>query len=315
MQRRMDALISAMCGSLSEVLTHADSHSRALSDALSRRAIPLESATNAFLQGLDRRVEAAGADLEHLESLAFGTVSVEELLGHCCEALNIVSRHADAIEFRLVSYGYVAPEVEDEVEEEGGRDTGELEVPGNGGLGGSSSVLRSARKRFDDDDDDDALFEDSMSLKNFGISDACLATLSSQDIDFSASPKMPDRKPGSVDHQEILEKAEEPTPPQNETDEQDGQHRMIRASKEEYDKLPPYMKSLASWEELHDAVSKLNAYFAGDKAQGRLNQDDVGSIGLGRKGRSYLLILLRLNQLAMETIDGSIFYNLRKNDS
>ncbi|KAI4988547.1 hypothetical protein ZWY2020_030177 [Hordeum vulgare] len=312
MQRRMDALISAMCGSLSEVLTHADSHSRALSDALSRRAIPLESATNAFLQGLDRRVEAAGADLEHLESLAFGTVSVEELLGHCCEALNIVSRHADAIEFRLVSYGYVAPEVEDEVEEEEGRDTGELEVPGNGGFGGSSSVLRSARKRFDDDDDDDALFEDSMSLKNFGISDACLATLSSQDIDFSASPKMPDRKPGSVDHQEILEKAEEPTPPQNETDEQDG---MIRASKEEYDKLPPYMKSLASWEELHDAVSKLNAYFAGDKAQGRLNQDDVGSIGLGRKGRSYLLILLRLNQLAMETIDGSIFYNLHKNDS
>ncbi|XP_044984915.1 uncharacterized protein LOC123452341 [Hordeum vulgare subsp. vulgare] len=311
MQRRMDALISAMCGSLSEVLTHADSHSRALSDALSRRAIPLESATNAFLQGLDRRVEAAGADLEHLESLAFGTVSVEELLGHCCEALNIVSRHADAIEFRLVSYGYVAPEVEDEVEEEEGRDTGELEVPGNGGFGGSSSVLRSARKRFDDDDDD-ALFEDSMSLKNFGISDACLATLSSQDIDFSASPKMPDRKPGSVDHQEILEKAEEPTPPQNETDEQDG---MIRASKEEYDKLPPYMKSLASWEELHDAVSKLNAYFAGDKAQGRLNQDDVGSIGLGRKGRSYLLILLRLNQLAMETIDGSIFYNLHKNDS
>uniref|UniRef100_A0A453JJS6 Uncharacterized protein n=1 Tax=Aegilops tauschii subsp. strangulata TaxID=200361 RepID=A0A453JJS6_AEGTS len=68
-------------------------------------------------------------------------------------------------------------------------------------------------------------------------------------------------------------------------------------------------------EELHDAVSKLNAYFGGDKAQGSLNQDDVASIGLGRKGRSYLLILLRLNQLAMETIDGSIFYNLRKNDS
>lgn len=36
---------------------------------------------------------------------------------------------------------------------------------------------------------------------------------------------------------------------------------------------------------------------------------------IGRKGRSYLLILLRLNQLAMETIDGSIFYTLRKNDS
>uniref|UniRef100_A0A453JJS2 Uncharacterized protein n=1 Tax=Aegilops tauschii subsp. strangulata TaxID=200361 RepID=A0A453JJS2_AEGTS len=308
----MDASISALCGSLSEVLTHADDSSRALSDALSRRAIPLESATNAFLQGLDRRVEAAGADLARLESMAFGTVSVEELLGHFREVHNIVSRHADAIESRLVFFGYVAPEVE---EEEEGADLGDLDVPGNGLLGGSSSVLRSARKHFDDDDE---LFEDSMSLKNFGISDACLATLSSQDIDFSASPKMPDRKLGSVDDdQKILEEAEEPTPPQTETYEQDDNafQGMIRASKEEYDKLPPYMKTLASWEELHDAVSKLNAYFGGDKAQGSLNQDDVASIGLGRKGRSYLLILLRLNQLAMETIDGSIFYNLRKNDS
>uniref|UniRef100_A0A453JJS7 Uncharacterized protein n=1 Tax=Aegilops tauschii subsp. strangulata TaxID=200361 RepID=A0A453JJS7_AEGTS len=109
MQRGMDASISALCGSLSEVLTHADDSSRALSDALSRRAIPLESATNAFLQGLDRRVEAAGADLARLESMAFGTVSVEELLGHFREVHNIVSRHADAIESRLVFFGYVAP--------------------------------------------------------------------------------------------------------------------------------------------------------------------------------------------------------------
>jgi hypothetical protein len=36
-------------------------------------------------------------------------------------------------------------------------------------------------------------------------------------------------------------------------------------------------------QELSDAVSKLNSYFGGDKGQGSvaLNQDDVGSIGLG----------------------------------
>ncbi|CAM0948706.1 unnamed protein product [Alopecurus aequalis] len=314
MRRDMEASISALCGSLSDVLTHADSSSRALSDALTRRPIPLDSATTAFLQGLDRRVEAAGSDLARLESMAFGTVSVEELLGHCREALNIVSRHADAVEFRLVSFGYVAPEVDEEEED---ADTGELEVRMNGCLGGSSSALRSGRDRFEDDDD--ALFEDSMSLKNLGISDVCLAALSSQDNDFSASPEMPDRKHESVDVQEIRKEAEEPTPPQKETDEQDDDafQGMIRASKEQYEKLPPYMRTLASWEELCDAVSKLNSYFGGDKGQGSvtLNQDDVGSIGLGRKGRSYLLILLRLNQLAMETIDGSIFYTLRKNDS
>ncbi|XP_047050700.1 uncharacterized protein LOC124655916 [Lolium rigidum] len=317
----MEASISSLCGALSDVLAHADSSSAALSDALTRRPIPLDSATTAFLQGLDRRVEAAGADLARLESMAFGTVSVEELLGHCQQALNIVSRHADAVESRLVSFGYVAPEVD--AEEEDG-DTGELEVPGNGRLGESSSVLRSDLERFDDDDD--ALFEDSMSLKNLGISDACLAALSSQDNDFSASPKMPDRKPESesVDAgQEIMNEAEDPTPPQEETDRQDGQQQydafqgMIRASKEKYEKLPPYMRTLASWEELSDAVSKLNSYFGGGKGQGSvaLNQDDVGSIGLGRKGRSYLLILLRLNQLAMETVDGSIYYTLRKTDS
>uniref|UniRef100_N1QQF7 Uncharacterized protein n=1 Tax=Aegilops tauschii TaxID=37682 RepID=N1QQF7_AEGTA len=62
---------------------------------------------------------------------------------------------------------------------------------------------------------------------------------------------MPDRKLGSVDDdQKILEEAEEPTPPQTETYEQDDNafQGMIRASKEEYDKLPPYMKTLASWE-------------------------------------------------------------------
>jgi hypothetical protein len=35
---------------------------------------------------------------------------------------------------------------------------------------------------------------------------------------------------------------------------------------------------------------------------------------LGRKGRSCLLMLLRLNQLTMETVDGSTFYTLRKNN-
>ncbi|KQK11085.1 uncharacterized protein LOC100824369 [Brachypodium distachyon] len=309
----MEASISSLCGALSDVLAHADSSSRALSDALSRRPIPLESATSAFLQGLDRRVEAAGADLARLESMAFDTVSVEELLGHFREALGIVSRHADAVESRLTSFGYVAPEVEDEAED---GNEGELEVPENGCFGGSSSVLRSGRERFDDDD---ALFDDSMSLKNLGFSDACLATLSSQDNDFSASPKISDRKPESVDDAQEITEAEEFIPPEKETDGQDGDSSqgMIRASKEQYEQLPPYMKTLASWEELHDAVSKLNSFFGGAKSEESvaLNQDDVGSIGLGRKGRSYLLILLRLNQLTMQTIEGSIFYTLRKSDS
>ncbi|KAL5206481.1 hypothetical protein ABZP36_034690 [Zizania latifolia] len=312
----MEAQISALCSSLSAVLTHADDSSRALSDALSRRPIALESATSAFLQGLDRRVEAAGADLARLESMAFGTVSFEELLGHCGEALGIISRHADTIESRLVSFGYVPPEVEATVDVEEDGDVEKLPgIPGNDCFGGQNSVLRSSRERVDDDD---ALFEDSMSLKNLGFSDACLATLSSQEDDFPGSTKMLYKKPESdADGQNIMKEVESAISLKETNCQYDTVQGMIKASKEDYENLPPYMKSLASWEELQEAISKLNSYFSGDKTHGRvaLKQDDVGEIGLGRKGRSYLLILMRLNQLAMETIDGSIFYNLRNDDS
>ncbi|XP_062203340.1 uncharacterized protein LOC133905539 isoform X2 [Phragmites australis] len=312
----MEKSISALCGSLSAVLDHADSSSRALVDAVSRRPIHLESATSAFLQKLDRLAEAAGADLQRLESMAFGAVSFEELLGHCGEALNVYARHADAIQTRLASFGYEPPEVEPEadVEVEDG-DVREIAWPGNSCLGGSSSVLTSSRGRFQDDD---TLFEESMSLKNLGLSDACLATLSSEATDFAGSPKKLYKKPESADDGQNIAKETEFIPPQKETNGQGNAFQVpIRASKEEYEQLPPYMKTLASWEELQEAVSKLNSYFGGDKAQGSvaLNQDDVGAIGLGRKGRSYLLILLRLNQLTMETIDGSIFYTLHKNIS
>ncbi|XP_015698676.2 uncharacterized protein LOC102706059 [Oryza brachyantha] len=306
----MEAKISSLCASLTAVLTHADDSSRALSDAISRRPIHLESAASAFLQGLDRRAEAAGADLSRLESMAFGTVSFEELLGHCGEALSISSRHADAIESRLVSFGYAPPE-EEESEDEGVGEDWDAEklpeVPGNGCFGGGSSVLRSSVEMAADDD---VLFENSMSLKNLGFSDACLATLSSHDSGLTRSTDILYKKPESVaDVQESVEHAESVLNSQG----NDAQG-MIKASKEDYENLPPFMKTLASWEELEEAILKLNSYFGSDKAQGSiaLKQDDVGEIGLGRKGRSYLLILLRMNQLTMETIDGSIFYNLRK---
>jgi hypothetical protein len=146
-----------------------------------------ESAARGFLQGLERRSEAAGADLSRLESMAFGTVSFEELLGHCGEALSMFSRHADAIESRLVAFGYVPPGstnslppwgilnpivsiffkllvencefamllVEEEVSEDVQEDWDDEKLPGvagNGCFGGTSSVLRSSREMVDDDD-------------------------------------------------------------------------------------------------------------------------------------------------------------------
>ncbi|CAO2180566.1 unnamed protein product [Urochloa humidicola] len=309
----MERSISSLCASLSSVLDHADSSSRELADAVSRRPIHLESATTRFLQKLDRLVEAANADLEHLESMACGAVSFEELLGHCVEALNVYARHADVIESRLAAFGYEPPEVEPEVDAEVlDGDIGKLGEPSNGCFGVSSSVLRSSRGRFSDDDE---LFEES--LKSLGFSDACLATLSSEVSD-GENLKEPYKNPESADEGKKIMKEAELIAPQSKTNDQGNSCKeMIRASKEEYEQLPPYMKSLASWEELQEGISKLNSYFGSDKAQGSisLNQDDVGAIGLGRKGRACLLMLLRLNQLTMEAVGGSTFYTLRKNNS
>ncbi|PAN21966.1 hypothetical protein PAHAL_3G503300 [Panicum hallii] len=301
----MERCISSLCASLSTVLDHADSSSRELADAVSRRPIHLDSATTAFLQKLDRLAEAAGADVARLESMVFGAVSFEELLGHCGEALSVYARHADAIESRLASFGYEPPEVEPEVDAEDGG-AGEVGDPGNGGFSVSSSVLRSDRRRFDNDDD--ALFGGS--LKNLGFSDATLATLSSEVTDYNESPKKLYKNPDSADDGQKIMNEPELIAPQNERNDQGNSFKeMIRASKEEYEQLPPYMKSLASWEELYEGILKLNSYFGSNNA---LNQDDTGAIGLGRKGRACLLMLLRLNQLTMETVDGSTCYTIRK---
>ncbi|KAL6643886.1 hypothetical protein ACP70R_018652 [Stipagrostis hirtigluma subsp. patula] len=288
----LEKSISALCGSLSAVVDHAESSSRALADAVSRRPIHLESSTSTFLKNLDRQAEAAGADLARLESMALGAVSFEELLGHCRVTLDVYARHADAIQARLASYGYVPPELEPEVddaEEEDG-DAGKLEWPGNGCHGRSRLALTYGRGRFDDDDDD-ALFEESMSLKNIGFSDAGLAAISSAAKEFPGSPKKLHDEPESADDDQKVVKEAELTPPQKETNGQGNAFpAMIRVSKEEYEQLPPYMKTLATWQELLEAISKLNSYFDGDEALGRaaLNQDGVGAIGLGMAQRKIL---------------------------
>uniref|UniRef100_A0A804N4I9 Spindle and kinetochore-associated protein 3 n=1 Tax=Zea mays TaxID=4577 RepID=A0A804N4I9_MAIZE len=287
----MDQSIRTACEFLSSVLNHAESSSRELADAVSQRPVHLEMARTSFLQKLEHRVEASAADLQHIESIALDTVSFEELLGHCGEALKVYARHADALQSHLASFGYEPPDAqhpEIDVDVEDG-DVGKVGDPGDRCLSVSRSVLRSGKRRFDSHSD--AIFEES--LKDLGFSDACLATLSSEGAHYGESPKKLYKNAESTDDGEkIMNEAEIMTP----LNERNGQG-VIRASKEDYEQLPPYMKSLASWE--------------GSVA---LNQDRVAEIGLGRKGRACLLMLLRLNQLTMETVDGSTFYTLCKNN-
>ncbi|XP_019702731.1 uncharacterized protein [Elaeis guineensis] len=269
----MEAAITTFCQSLASFCHHVQTSSQALSDSIQRRPIPLDSAASAFLQSLDRRISSASTDLNLLESMAFGTVSFEELLGHCNEVYKTNQKYISDLQDRMRPFGYVA---EMESDGEGGdADSGidsKFRSPVNNGVVrfpvtcGSVSVARSNRRL-----EEDSLFEDS-SLQNLGLSDACLATLASEGA----------------------------------------RETMIKTSRVDYDSLPPYMKSLASWEELQEAVVKMNSYLCKDRTKGNdvFNQDDLGTMGLGSKGRSYLLLLLRMNQLVVETVDGCIFYRI-----
>ncbi|XP_020255974.1 uncharacterized protein LOC109832904 [Asparagus officinalis] len=280
----MESAISTFCGSLATFCNHLDSSTEALSDSIQRRPVPLDSAASAFLQSLDRRISSASADLNLLESMALGTVSFEELLGHCYEVYNTNQKYITDIEGRMSSFGYV-PEAE-------GDDDPEFASPEIGSKRldfdcASVSGVRSNRKKLEED----LLFEDSLSLQNLGLSDACLATLASE-----ASSLLP---------MDAL------TAQESKVTDGGATNMIIKIVKDDYDSLPSYMKSLASWEELQEAVAKLNVFFCkkeGDQECTAIDQHDIESLALGHKGRSYLLLLLRMKQLVVETVDGCIKY-------
>ncbi|XP_039155931.1 uncharacterized protein LOC108954122 [Eucalyptus grandis] len=93
--------------------------------------------------------------------------------------------------------------------------------------------------------EEDSLFDDSISLKRLGISDVALATLASEV-----------KGPKSV----------------------------VKASKDEYESLPSYMKSLASWEDLLIAIEKINSYLSKKEncsENKSFFQDEISSLALG----------------------------------
>ncbi|XP_042426672.1 uncharacterized protein LOC122014502 isoform X4 [Zingiber officinale] len=303
----MESAISAFCQSLAAFCHHVDTASKSLSDSIQRRPIPLDSAASAFLQSVDRRISSASADLDLLESMAFGTVSFEELLGHCNEVFKNNQRYIADLEERMQSLGYV-PEVE--LEDDEVLDDSKFMSPVSGFQKpsfefGSVSVVRSSRKRLEED----SLFEDSISLQNLGLSDAGLATLALEGYDADERGLSTVKKNSGETMRHAL----------NASDSYNDEIPVIRniakaivcASRDDYDDLPAYMKSLVSWEELQEAVVKINSFLSEHKHNDVLNQDEIEQMGLGRKARSYLLLLLRMNQFVAETIDNSVFYRVR----
>lgn len=148
-----------------------------------------------------------------------------------------------------------------------------------------------------DDVDDDQLLDDSLSLKKFGISDISLATIASQ-ARGEAHNKFEVYKP-DLEMEETID----------ETHQCEDSKLSLNVSREDYESLPKHMKGLASWEDLQIAVEKLNSCLGSKKTKAdTIQQDEIES--LGYKARSYLLLLIKMNRLCIETNEGGISYKV-----
>ncbi|KAM2565563.1 hypothetical protein TB1_008177 [Malus domestica] len=160
-------------------------------------------------------------------------------------------------------------------------------------------------------DEEEDLLDESLSLKKLWLSDASLATLASQGQKFISKPGSYDASTKTSgaprdgllsDFGEVEDKpklAEVPLP-------------LVKVSQDDYESLPSYMKSLAPWEDLVAAVEKINSSLK-QKARGNnfFHQDEISSLGLdiGLKARS-LLLLVCMNRLVVETVNGLISYRV-----
>lgn len=305
-------IISTFTKTLTSFCIHLQTSSQALKQSMASRPIPLDSASSTFIPSLNRRVSSATSDLNLLDSMSFGTISFEELLGHCSELYNKNQTDLTQLEDRFKQFGYI-PEAEfdEENDEILGLKTPESKLIDskygfdfNSMSCGRSSVM----KRLEHD----PLLNESMSLWNLGLSDVCLATLASEDTEIAKIRTL--QKTENYDTVKSFG-LEEETPPATKDSAQLTSETTteIKIFKDDYEKLPSFMKSLASWKDLNEAVSKMNSVLGSVKNTKEFNlfhQDKLTSLGLGPKVRSYLLMLVRMQRLVVETVDGSIVYRV-----
>ncbi|XP_031283610.1 uncharacterized protein LOC116142318 isoform X1 [Pistacia vera] len=313
----MEETISNLCKTLAYFCNHVDNSCEALKQSVQRRPIPLDSASSTFIQCLNRRVSTVTSDLNLLDSMSFGTVSFEELLGHCNEVYKTNQTHLLQLHDRLKTFNNI-PEFKIDDEDEGcslstpfGLDSKD-EMESSSPISFSRSVMKSL--------EEDTLLDESLSLKNLGLSDVCLATLASEvDNDSTDDQDMCFQEPMKC----YGDKLHEIKDPSHHTMKMEGELKdepmsfeatgpVIKVSKDDYDSIPSYMKTLTSWEDLLVAVEKINSKMRKEKTKGcdYFQQDEIASLDLGHKARAYLLLLTRLNLLRVETIDGRISYRV-----
>ncbi|CAA0818764.1 Unknown protein [Striga hermonthica] len=283
----MEESIGKFYKTVTKFCNHLQTSCAALKESVDRRPIPLDSASTTFVESVNQRVSAAGGDLNLLESMAFATVSFEELLGHCNEVLKKNQNDIFALQDHLSSSSCYIPPLDFDEEDI---------TTGDSALDDFSPGSSCYKSKNNDSEEEDVLLDDSLSLKNFGISDVSLATIASQCGEAGTNFEI-----------------DEPNFQIGETiddlDQDEVSGRLLNISRDDYESLPKHMKGLAPWEDLLDAVEKMNSCIATKKTKPvTFRQDEIEFLQLGTKARSYLLLLIKMNRLCVETTDGAISY-------
>lgn len=309
----MEDSIGSFCKTLASFCNHLHSSCHALKQSVDRRPIPLDSASSTFVQCLKRRISSASSDLNLLETMSFGTVSFEELLGHCSEVYKKNQSDLSELEDRLRDYGYVPNLVIDDDDDEASG----LPTP----LGLDSRISDSATDSIGKKFDEDPLSDESLSLKNLGLSEVCLATLASEAYEEIDDPNISGKEPIKL-YEDKLHNVEGLSQSAtkilgsiagevgDDLNSVGAPKSVINVSKNDYEQLPSYMKTLVSWEDLLATVEKMNSGLRNKERGNFFHQHELESLELGPKARSYLLLLVRMNLLVVETVDGSISYRV-----
>ncbi|XP_021859064.2 uncharacterized protein [Spinacia oleracea] len=268
----------------------------------------LQSTSDAFKQSLDRRPIPLG-DLNLLESMSFGTVSFEELLGHCNQIYKLNHSNLLHLHSHLQSLAYIPPsDGVDDLEEDFMAQSSSCDSPE------PESPFPTFRHGITSNNmDADSLFEEAPSF--LGLSEISLATLASggpRKHDLLNSPpklqfsfKVQNQETPSILNTVCEEEGDEPKVHES--------SKLIHVSNEDYESLPSYMKTVAPWKDLQSAVEKMNSFLSkkgNTKQNNFFHPEELESMGLGTKGRSYVLLLVRMKLLNVETNNGMISYRV-----
>ncbi|KAL3755487.1 hypothetical protein ACJRO7_002526 [Eucalyptus globulus] len=226
----MEETIAALGKSLGQFCNHLQGRVDALHQSLDRRPIPLDSASSTFIQCLNRRVSTASGDLvSYLQTLIswFCFVDVDDV-------------EEDTVDDLLSS---LKLDPNSPLSNDG------FEQPSS--CSGRLTAAASMTKSFEED----SLYP-CQSLFLLGRS----MFANGKTLEPNPCSRQPQKN--QEDKMHDLEGPYQPAMVNLGASEVKGPKSVVKASKNEYESLPSYMKSLASWEDLLIAIEKINSYLS-----------------------------------------------------